>query len=124
MYAHPLCDWTTINGTNATSPVTQGESEWADLEEYQDCVLWVDVRAVTGTVTLQIETAPTKDDASFTSMVAPITVAAAATPTVYPALVESAAVPLARWVRWKLISSSTSWAVTMRIIASVNAPGG
>ncbi len=127
MYAQLLCDWTTVKGTSSTSPVIQGEDQYLDLAAYQDACFWVDVRSVTGTVTLNLETAPTKDEGYFKAMISATgltTLAAAATPTAYSALVSSAAVPLARWVRWKLISASANWDVTMRIWVSLNAPGG
>jgi hypothetical protein len=45
-------------------------------------------------------------------------------PTAYAVLLSTATVPLARWLRWKLASATATWDVTMRIWASVNAPGG
>jgi hypothetical protein len=127
MYGLLLCDWTRVLGTSTSSPIIQGEDQWLDLAPYQDVVYWVDVRDVSGTVQLNLETAPTKDDLYFKPMVSAAgltTLAAGVGPVAYPALVSSALVPLARWVRWKLISASGTWNVTMRIFASVNAPGG
>jgi len=121
MYGLMLCDWTTVRGS--VTPVTQAESGWLDLQPYQDCVFWVDCREVTGSVTLSLQTAPTKDDAFFQSMVAGITLAASAQPTATAALLNTALVPLARWVRWQLSGSGT-WDATLRIWVSANAPGG
>lgn len=127
MYAIMLCDWVTVRGATATSPVVQGEDQWLDLGPYTDCTLWVDIREVTGTVSLALETSPTKDDAYFKSMVTAAgltTLVANPAPTAYAVLLSTATVPLARWLRWKLASATATWDVTMRIWASVNAPGG
>jgi hypothetical protein len=114
-------------GTASTSPINQGEDQWLDVSPYLDCVLWVDCREVTGTVTLNIQTAPTKDDAYFKTMISAAgltTLAAAEGPVAYTALASSTAVPVAAWLRWQLSSATSSWDATFRIWVSGNAPGG
>jgi hypothetical protein len=122
-----LCDWTTIRGTAGSSPVNQGEDQWLDVTPYLDLVFWVDCREVTGTVTLNLQTAPTKDEVYFKNMVSATgltTLAVAQGPVAYLALASSTAVPVAAWLRWQLTSNTATWDATFRIWLSANAPGG
>jgi len=132
-----LQDWTTIRG--ASSPpvlsVTQTQAWWMDLSAYQDIVTWLDVREVTGPtggatgLYLDIQTAPTRDDAFFLSMVSSATpfgiaIAALATPTVNKLTKELAATPLSRWLRWQINTGGTTptatWDVTFRVFLAAN----
>ena len=137
MHTFVLQDWTTIRGTlaatssNLASYITQNESEWLDLSPYQDVFFWVAIAEVTapGMVSLYLETSPTEDEALFQSIAGSGTAAisgltASATPVVlkYPML--SAAIPIARYLRWKLgCASSGPWDATMRIVVAANSPG-
>lgn len=123
MHTFILQDWTTVRGANNT--VIQSESEWLDLTPYQDVVFWIDVREVVGTVTLTLQTSPTKDEVFFLTPatgLTQVTPVAAGTLAPRPVLI-SAATPLARYVRWHLTSVTATWDVTFRIIVSANAPG-
>ena len=129
MHAILLCDWTTVQGTTSSSPIVQGDDQWIDLTPYQEAVFWVDCREVTGTVTLNLETSPSRDDVYFKSMVNPtagqtgISLVNGTAPVAYAALLASAPTPLARWVRWKLVGTGSTWDATFRIWASCNSPG-
>jgi hypothetical protein len=127
MHTFILQDWITVRGSNNT--VTQSESEWLDLTQYEDVMFWIDVREVTGTVTLNIQTSPTKDETFFTASTAAIytsTITASAspiTPSTTKVLMASASVPVARYLRWSLTSATAPFDATFRIITSANAPG-
>ena len=126
MHTFILQDWITVRGANNT--VTQSESEWLDLTQYEDVGFWIDVREVTGTVTLNIQTSPTKDESFFAAANIYQNAALAAsatpiTPSTTKVLMSSATIPIARYVRWSLTSSTATFDATFRIIASANAPG-
>jgi len=53
-----LQDWITISGQSSGTPITQSESNWLDLAEYDDVVFYTDVRTAQGTVLLAFQTAP------------------------------------------------------------------
>jgi hypothetical protein len=121
MHSFILQDWTTIRGGVTT--VTQGEDGWLDLSPYQDVVFWIDVREATSTPLIQFQTSPTKDDSLFTPMLsAAQTLTAATTPLVKAALLASANVPVARFVRWQ-INGTVTWDATFRVLVAANSPG-
>lgn len=130
MHSFILQNWTTIRaGGSGTVVITQQETDWLDLAPYQDVVFWIDVKEVTGspTPTLYLQTSPTRDDTFFQTMVTQgtstgIPLAAAAAPTVVSAFMLTAAVPLARLLRWQ-ISGSAPWDATFRIAVAANSPG-
>lgn len=116
-----LQDWTTVRGSG-TTPVIQTSDLWLDLAAYGDVIFWLDVREVTnpgaGSVTLTYETAPLKDEILFQPMLTVSNVSVGA-PTISKVLLASnPAVPLARFVRWKLVGSTAgTWDVTFRVQA-------
>jgi hypothetical protein len=125
MHTFVLCDWNTVRGSNNT--VTQSESEWLDLTQYEDLTFWIDVKEVTGAaVTLNIQTSPTKDESLFTNISSNATLAAG---IINPSnatgkcLMSSASIPVARYVRWQLTSANEPFDATFRIFVSANAPG-
>jgi hypothetical protein len=124
MHGFILQDWTTIRGGGSVTTVTQQETDWLDLAPYQDVVFWIDVKEVTSTATLYLQTSPTLDDSFFQSMAAGVARAAAAAPTVLPLLMASTSttVPLARYVRWQIVGTTT-WDATFRIALAANSPG-
>lgn len=120
MYGFVLQDWITMSfpGTGA---VIQNESDWLAFSSFQDIAFWVDVRTVSaGTVTIALQTAPTKDEALF-SLITNCSVAAAGSgiTVVKNVLSSNPAVPLSTWVRWSLSPSVLS-TITFRILASAN----
>src|SRR5579883_1858565 len=56
MRSYLLQDWTTIRGASTLSTVTQQETDWLDLAPFQDVAFWIDVKEVTNTVTLALQT--------------------------------------------------------------------
>ena len=124
MYSFVLQDWITVGATGAGT-VIQTEKDWLDMSAFQDVVAWLDVREVSGgpAPTLRFETAPAKDDFLFVGMGAtPTTLVAASTPLIVQLLMGSAAVPIAQFLRWKVVGAAT-WDATFRILVAANAPG-
>ena len=124
MHTFVLQDFTTIRGTNNT--VTQSESEWLDLTQYEDVFFWIDCKELTGTtVTLNIQTSPTKDDSLFTNVYSQLLTTAIQNPgsTGGKCLMSTATIPIARYVRWQLTSTAAPFDATLRIFLSANAPG-
>lgn len=124
MHTFVLTDWITVRGSNNT--VTQSESEWLDLTQYEDVTFWIDVKEVTGAaVTLNIQTSPTRDEAFFAAanLYQNTALAPTATPVVSKVTMSAAAVPIARYLRWQLTSANAPFDATFRIFVSANAPG-
>ena len=121
MHTFILQDYSTIRGNSGTT-ITQNESGWLDLTPYQDLVFWVDTRELTGTtVTLRLQTSPTKDDAMFADVISSFTLSVAVVQK--PALLSAASVPVARYLRWVLVGPATTWDATLRIYVAANSPG-
>lgn len=124
MHTFILQDWTTIRANNAGSTVIQSEEGWLDLSLFQDVFFWVDVREITGTVTLFFDTSPTADESLFQPLVAGGQVlTASTTPTLVRAPMTSASVPIARYVRWRMSGTTNPWDATFRVVLAANSPG-
>lgn len=131
MYGYLVQDWLTIRGTQANAAVIQSEADWLSLQPYQDVVFWLEVKSVTlgglTSLTLEYQTAPAKDESLFTSMTTAVTLAAGTTPTITKVLLaQNPTVPLARYVRWKIIPNGTpssEYGVCFRIHCAANAVG-
>jgi hypothetical protein len=109
-----LTEWRTIRGSSTIATITQGESEWLDLGEYDDAMFYLEVGEVSGTVTLTYQTCPSKDDLSFQAMLPPIAMATGA--RVDRVLGKYALVPVARYVRWQLTGSGSPYDATFQIL--------
>jgi hypothetical protein len=125
MRAFVLQDWVTIRGNTGITPVVQNEAAYLALDAYQDVIFWLQVTEVTvggGTITMNYETAPLKDETLFVAMATVGLSTASLTPTVTKVLAAAATNPLSRWVRWRLTTSGTTapWDVTFRIMVSGN----
>lgn len=124
-------DWVTIRGISTTTSVTQSESAWIDALKFQDIAFWLEVRGITlpaGTLTLNYETAPIKDENLFltTTPLGSQAMSVQTAPFVKSIVLSSnPTTPLSRWVRWRLIQASAgaTWDVTFRICASSSAIG-
>ncbi len=131
MYGYILQDWITIRGTQTGVNIIQSEADWMSFQPYSDIVFWLDTKAVSlaglTSLTLAYETSPAKDDSLFTAMVAAVTLTAGTSPAISKVLVsQNPTVPLARYVRWKLIPTGTptgEYGACFRIFASANAIG-
>jgi len=128
MHTFVLQDWTTIRGTS-NNTIAQGEKGWLDLSPFQDLFAWVDVRELTSTPSLFFDTSPTEDENFFVSMTGATNVTGGSSLVVAtsPAIVKlpmlTATVPLARYLRWRLVGPAAAWDVTMRIVVAANSPG-
>jgi hypothetical protein len=137
MHCFLLTDWVTLRATSAINTITQGEEGWLDLEPYQDVVAWLDVRELTvpinmGTLYLDFQTSPVKDEAYFSSLLNPnggqalaVTNPTGSGVTVVRMTKDGTYTPLSKWLRWKLNpgtgnTASQAWDVTMRIWLAVN----
>jgi hypothetical protein len=111
--------WLTVRGNGVT--IIQDASEWIRSAPFQDMFFSVDVREITGAVTLAIETAPARDEPLFQPAVS------AFTPLVgnnfKQVLMSNAAInaPISEWVRWKVvIPVGATNDITFRIVAHGN----
>jgi hypothetical protein len=118
------------------SQVVQNEASWLSLETYQDAIFHVQVSELTlsgssPVLTLNLETAPIKDESLWVPMGVSaaglgITSASVGTTTVLRVILNSITTsgnPLSRWVRWRLIPSGTltpPWDLTFRVLVSAN----
>ncbi len=125
MHAYTLQDWTTIRAASGLNTITQEEGGWLDLAPYQDVVFWIDTKSSTATPTITFQTSPSKDDVLFVAVVAgyAMPIAGVTAPVVVSAPMTAASVPLARYLRWQLTSSTTPWDATFRVLVSANSPG-
>src|SRR5580704_17595683 len=128
-----LQDWVTIRGATTVTSVVQNEAGWLSLEMYQDAIFWIQVSEVTlssGSLTLNLETSPIKDETLFTpvgvsSAGYSITAAVMTPPKQWQAILStigSTGTPISRWVRWHLVqaSATAAWDTTFRVLMSCN----
>jgi hypothetical protein len=126
-----LQKWTTIRGLSQAAGATvtniiQGEDQWLDVGPYQDASFWISCTEASGSPSLEIDTAPARDEVLFIPLIASFALAPLPTPVVKPALMLQAGTttPLARWVRWKLtVAGNATWDATFRIWGVFAAPG-
>jgi hypothetical protein len=93
--------------------VTQPRYAWLDLGELEDVIIYADVREVTNTVTLNLQTAPAAADSVFVTMSSIATLATGV--QTLPAIGRMAALPVARFLRWSLSGAVAGWDTTFRI---------
>jgi hypothetical protein len=116
-----LQPWITVRGASAVTSLTQDEKGWLDVAGFADAVFTIDVASVTsggGTISLNIESAPTKDDALFLPVVPAISMKSSATP-VSAKTVQTPTMPqLSKWLRWRVSASgaTSTWDATFRIL--------
>ncbi|MGD0530528.1 MAG: hypothetical protein ABSE49_35670 [Polyangiaceae bacterium] len=109
-----LQNWVTISADQSLTSIGQGADQWFDLGDYEDIQLILEVTEVTGTVTMNYETSPSFEEASFMACVTPFTIA---TGVQYNSVLAAyAPVPVAQYLRWRLSSPGGSgWDVMFRI---------
>lgn len=107
-----LAPWTTLSGSGSVT-LTQAPGEWVDVSEHADGMFLLDVKDITGSVRIYVDTSPSDDDGYFTPLFDYVATTGA---TLRISRFADAATPLMRYVRWRL-ASGTNWAVTFRISA-------
>ncbi len=122
MYGLVLQDWVTVRGAT-TAPLIQEETDWLVTTDYQDLMAWIDVRASTNPPIIHLETSPSIDDVLFASMNSSGYLMSFTGPLVAQLQLGVAAVPLAQFLRWRILPSVASWDATFRILVAANAPG-
>lgn len=113
MEASLLQDWITINGRDGVLSLPQSAHTYLDIGRHEDLVFYLDVRNVSGGPNIAYETSPTQQDASFLSMVAAVPLAVGT--RVDRVMFATAAVPPARYVRWRLSVGAGNWSATFRV---------
>jgi hypothetical protein len=115
-----LQDWVTIRGRNSTgtfiTSIAQGSERWIDIDDVEDLTFFLDIRELTSPTiqTVFYETSPTEQESSFVAM-------ASLAPSVGRAVTRVnsnvAGVPPARFVRWRIGTTSNTgdWDITFRI---------
>jgi hypothetical protein len=124
-----LTDWITISGDggvgagNITS-IAQSTDQWLELPEHEDFSFVLEVKQVTGTVTMNVETAPTKQDSSFVAVLTPFAMSVGTRSD--SALFSNALVPVSQFLRWRLSNPGGSgvWNATFRLWVSASSYGG
>jgi hypothetical protein len=109
-----LSQWTTIRSI-AGQTITQSECAWLDLSAYEDAMFHLDVREVTGAVTLAYETSATSQDSSFVSL---ISFSLATGTRIDQVLFSNCLMPITRFVRWKAYMPSGTADTTFRVWVS------
>lgn len=104
----------TINVQDGLTSLTQSAHQYLDIGQNEDLVFYLDVRNVSGSVLIAYETSPTQQDSSFLPMIAPVPIIGTGL-KVDRAAFSTAAVPPARFVRWKLTCLGGAWNVTFRV---------
>lgn len=106
----------TLTAGDGVTSLIQSAHQYLDIGQNEDLVFYLDVRNVTGSgVTIAYETSPTPQDSSFLAMIAPVAITAAGL-TVSRAAFSTAAVPPARYVRWRAQGpGSGGWNITFRL---------
>ncbi len=111
-----LSDWIAISGSSSVTSITQPASQWKDLADHEDAVFFLEVKELSGTVTMFYESSPTCQDQLFVPVIPAFTMAAGK--KVDPALFSTGGFPLCRYLRWRLTGSNAGgapWSSTFRI---------
>ncbi len=117
-----LQDWVTVTGYTDVNGngtlLTQGADCWLDTGDYEDLVVFLQTTEVTGSVGINIQTAPSRQEASFVTMIGG-NISASYAAQVVPLLLSYANVPTARFVRWQLANlggNGVVWGMTFRLL--------
>jgi len=111
-------DWVTIKGT-ANNSVIQDATKWLQTGPYQDMFFYIDVRELSNITTINIETAPSRDDVLFQAAVsAAVTIGTNFKTALLT--VGGTTPPIGAWTRWKCVAPAAVWDLTFRILAVGN----
>ena len=125
-----LTDWITVSGDGGgpgapnVKSIAQSSDQWLELPEHEDVSFVLEVKSVTGTVTMNFETSPTKQESGFAAMLTPFAMSTGRRADA--ALFSNALVPLAHFLRWRVSNPGAAgiWDATFRIWVSASSPGG
>lgn len=108
-------DWVTLAFAGALTPgtLTQGADRWLEVKTSADAVFYLDVKQPGSGITVNYQTAPRREDASFVTM-ASVLIATTTTTAFNTVLGAYAAVPMAKYVRWQLAFTAAS-SLTFRL---------
>lgn len=129
MYPRLLQDWKTHSGAAGADDLLQSESDWASFRPFQDIVFYTECKELdlggSANILVALETSPTKDESLF-SILATVTLAVGQTVVSPVLLASNPLVPLARWVRYRLMTNGAAlapWSATFRILCTASAVG-
>jgi hypothetical protein len=120
-----LQNWVSINAASALTSVAQGEDDpcgWLDISAYEDVAFHLEVKSVTGTVTMYYDTSPSRDETSFSPLLPGFTMATGV--RVDQAIAAHTIPPHAQYLRWRLTNpgGAGSWGALFRIWVSAYSP--
>jgi hypothetical protein len=113
-------DWVTLAAASGITAITQGADHWLEVKTAADAVFYLDVKqpgttTSTPVVTINYQTGPRREDASFLTMLA-VPLTSTTTTIVSTVLSAYAQVPVARYVRWQLaFTGAAATYVTFRL---------
>jgi hypothetical protein len=126
MHCFLLQDYVTLSGAS-NLPITQSADAWLDLSGFQDIVVYLEVKEFSlggaTNVLIAYQTGPTPEEALFATMTS-LNLALGVTVTILNK--DTAAIPLARWLRFQMgpdIAGGSAWDATFRVWVAANARG-
>jgi hypothetical protein len=93
-----LQDFISVKGASGVS-IVQTSTNWLDLGDLEDVVLYTECKDAGGSAQLAFDTAPSLLESQFVQLVAPFTLATGLQTNIV--LASYAKVPPARFVRWR-----------------------
>jgi hypothetical protein len=97
--------------SQGTQTRNQSEHVWLDLSEYRDVMIWVDVHEIVLAATtflMNFQTSATEDEALFQTIATLNLASVGPGAYVLPVHIDTAAIPLARWLRWQLMTQGVT----------------
>jgi hypothetical protein len=110
-----LQEFTTIRGAQGQT-VVQPRYGWLDLGDFEDVVIYTDVRETLQSGAypqITFQTAPAAIDSAFVALTPAISLATGVTTT--PLMASRGGVSPARFLRWELSGGSATWDATLRV---------
>lgn len=123
MESFPLCEWVNVSAAESVASIPQPASAYLELPLHEDVYFYTEVRDLTNGPSLSFETGCSRDEAAFVAMVAPFAMAMGVRTDAASA--DSVAVPLARFLRWRLVKGAGAgvWGASFRIWVAALAYG-
>ncbi len=92
-------DWVTVQGA-AAQVATQAGSDWLDISDYRDVVVYITTKSVSGAPTLKMQTSPSLDEELFSTIASQVL--EANQEYTFVVRYETATTPPAKYLRWQL----------------------